>query len=449
MTEMEKKLMKGEADRERVENLSTEIYPVLANIFALAIHLKRDIYADIHHCEEVFSSWAAYEKPAVDSSLRFLSLLAERMNCNLSLFFTMGQEDRRRIVYGFLREHVRCLEDLENGELEFCEPDDEDEMECTRIRLACLPDGRVYRSAQKLGCTAIWEDAQAVEDSDRYDADALPYNEVILKKYHDKKSDRNLYVFDYAAEETIEDSQAYIYMYQGSEVYEEKSGELADIIEAVLENKDKLRIIEHGEDGAADEEACSASDSLTPQLKPTVPEEEPHVNKNAKRDSRGKIIKDVLCDYITPDTRTVELMDQFEGIGENNPYVFESLELVDMLTIRNKETGDSFHVRLVIRRCCVEDCVGDITFSEYKQRQVKDLREYIAGEITAEVLEEYQGENKLFYFSKPYHLRAQNSRNLTGYGWSWGWDGDVGRYQEGTLYGETTDYGFVGAYIEY
>lgn len=78
---------------------------------------------------------------------------------------------------------------------------------------------------------------------------ALPYNEVILEKYHDKKSDRNLYVFDVKAEETIEDRQAYIYMYQGSEVYEEKSGELADLIEAVLENKDKLRIIEPGEDG--------------------------------------------------------------------------------------------------------------------------------------------------------------------------------------------------------
>ena len=249
MKEIEKKRMKSEADRERIENLSSEIYPVFANIFALAIHLKRDIYTDIHHCEEVFSSWPDYEKPALDSSLRFLSLLAERMNCSLSLFFTMGQEDRKRIVYGFLREHVRCLEDLENGELELCEPD-ENEMECTRIRLACLSDGRVYRSAQKMGRTPIWEDGPAVEDSDRYDdADTLPYNEVILVKYHDKKSDRNLYVFDYAAEETIEDRQEYIYMYQGSEVYEEKSGELADLIESVLENKDKLRIIEHDEDG--------------------------------------------------------------------------------------------------------------------------------------------------------------------------------------------------------
>ena len=447
MKEIEKKLMKSEADRERIENLSSEIYPVFANIFALAIHLKRDIYADIHHCEEVFSSWPDYEKPALDSSLRFLSLLAERMNCSLSLFFTMGQEDRRRIVYGFLREHVRCLEDMENGELESFEPDDEDEMECTRIRLACLPDGRVYRRAQKMGSTSVWEDAPAVEDSDLYDVDALPYNEVILEKYHDKKSDRNLYVFDYQAEETIEDRQEYTHMYQGSEVYEEEAGELADLIEAVLENKDKLRIIEHDENDETADETCSISDSLTPQLKPSVPEKEPHVDKNVKRDSRGKIIKDVLCDYITPDTKTVELIDQFEGIGENNPYVFESLELVDMLMIRNKETGDRFHVRLVIKRCCVEDCVGDITFSEYKKRQVKDLREYIAGEITSKVLEEYQGENKLFYFSKPYHLRAQNSRNLTGFGW--GWDGDVGRYQEGTLYGETTDYGFVGAYIEY
>ena len=248
MTEMEKRLMKGEADRERVENLSAEIYPVFANIFALAIHLKRDIYADIHHCEEVFSSWLDYEKPALDSSLRFLSLLAERMNCSLSLFFTMGQEDRRRIVYGFLREHVRCLEDLENGELELCEPNNDDEIECTRIRLDCLPDGRVYRSAQKMVRTPIWEDGSAVEDSDLYDAEALPYNEVILEKYHDKKSDRNLYVFDYRAEETIEDRQEYTHMYQGSEVYEEKAGELADLIEALIENRDKLRIIEHDED---------------------------------------------------------------------------------------------------------------------------------------------------------------------------------------------------------
>lgn len=248
MKEIEKKRMKSEADRERIENLSSEIYPVFATIFALAIHLKRDIYADIRHCEEVFSSWPDYEKPALDSSLRFLSLLAERMNCSLSLFFTMGQEDRKRIVYGFLREHVRCLKDLENGELELCEPNDDDEMECTRIRLACLPDGRVYRSAQKMVRTPIWEDVPAVEASDLYDAEVLPYNEVILEKYHDKKSDRNLYVFDYAAEETIEDRQEYTYMYQGSEVYEEKVGELADLIEALIENRDKLRIIEHDED---------------------------------------------------------------------------------------------------------------------------------------------------------------------------------------------------------
>lgn len=250
MKEIEKKQMKSEADRERIEKLSTDIYPVFANIFALAIHLKRDIYADIHHCEEVFSSWGDdYETPVVDRSIRFLSLLAERMNCRLSWFFTMGQEDRRRIVYGFLREHVRWLEDLENGELELHEPDDEEEIECTRIRLACLPDGRVYRSAQKMGSTAIWEDAQEVEDSDRYDADALPYNEVMLEKYHDKKSGRNMYVFDYQAEETIEDRQEYTYMYQGAEVYEEETGELADLIEALIENKDKLRIIEHDEDG--------------------------------------------------------------------------------------------------------------------------------------------------------------------------------------------------------
>ena len=64
MKEIEKKMMKVKKDRDRIEDLSTEIYPVFGNIFALAIHLKRDIYADIHHCEEVFSSWPDYEMPS-------------------------------------------------------------------------------------------------------------------------------------------------------------------------------------------------------------------------------------------------------------------------------------------------------------------------------------------------------------------------------------------------
>lgn len=58
-----------------------------------------------------------------------------------------------------------------------------------------------------------------------------------------------------------------------------------------------------------------------------------------------------------------------------------------------------------------------------------------------------KSQSKFIRFSKPYRLRAQNSRNRTGYGWEWDWSGGYGDYIEGTLYGETTDYIFAGVYI--
>ena len=72
---------------------------------------------------------------------------------------------------------------------------------------------------------------------------------------------------------------------------------------------------------------------------------------------------------------------------------------------------------------------------------------YISQQISDDVIDKYLGKRELFCFDKPYHLRAQNSLNRTGYGWEWDWSGGIGDYIEGTQYGETTDYGFVGVYI--
>ena len=47
-------------------------------------------------------------------------------------------------------------------------------------------------------------------------------------------------------------------------------------------------------------------------------------------------------------------------------------------------------------------------------------------------------------FEKPYLLRAQNSNNRTGYGNEYyGYD----LVYQGTLYGETTNYAFVGVIL--
>ena len=71
----------------------------------------------------------------------------------------------------------------------------------------------------------------------------------------------------------------------------------------------------------------------------------------------------------------------------------------------------------------------------------------MAAEVNDEIIEQYVDKNRFYRFSKPFLLRAQNSLNRTGYGWEWDWSGGYGDYIEGTLYGETTNYYFVGVYV--
>ena len=75
------------------------------------------------------------------------------------------------------------------------------------------------------------------------------------------------------------------------------------------------------------------------------------------------------------------------------------------------------------------------------------LSQHIASEVTDDVIEQYIDKDQFFRFSKPFLLRAQNSSNRTGYGWEWNWSGGYGDYTEGTFYGETTNYFFVGVYV--
>lgn len=86
------------------------------------------------------------------------------------------------------------------------------------------------------------------------------------------------------------------------------------------------------------------------------------------------------------------------------------------------------------------------THCNYKNSISKDnLRKPY--EIDDNIITQYVDKDQFYRFSTPFLLRAQNSSNRTGYGWEWDWSGGYGDYTEGTLYGETTDYFFVGAYI--
>ena len=150
----------------------------------------------------------------------------------------------------------------------------------------------------------------------------------------------------------------------------------------------------------------------------------------------------VAC--VFDDTRTIELMDRFEGFGEKNTKSYERLVVKNGLLYCNY--GDPY-INLVIERRSDNNITGDITLTEFKKGETLQLRQHIIEELDSDILKAYKDKNQFYRFQTGYLLRAQNSKNRSGYGWRWNWSHGVGEYIRGTEYGETTDYVFVGAYV--
>lgn len=151
-----------------------------------------------------------------------------------------------------------------------------------------------------------------------------------------------------------------------------------------------------------------------------------------------------LVTFIFDDTRTVDLMDKFEGLSGEKPY--ERLIIKRALSIR---VGTKFEfVDLVLERSRNRDYQGNITFTEFKKGNIVDLKRYVQSQFSEDDVARCLETGDIKLFRKPYLLRAQNSRNRSGYGWEWDWSNPYSpSVMEGTFYGETTSYVFVGAYI--
>lgn len=156
------------------------------------------------------------------------------------------------------------------------------------------------------------------------------------------------------------------------------------------------------------------------------------------------IFKHALVTYVFEDTRTVELMDRFEGIIGNKPYDRLIVKSAMYISIN----GAYENITLVIERSRHRDYQGDITFTKFKKGEYRDLKQYICEQLKRVSIQDYKETGKMYKFDKPYLLRAQNSRNRTGYGWEWDWSDPYDpMVTEGTLYGETTNYVFIGVYM--
>ena len=242
-------------------------------------------------------------------------------------------------------------------------------------------------------------------------------------------------------------------MYDAALIWCEESGEVADFIELAIKEINKVESdIDTGEDlEEVDEEEQSLENAPDSNKESYISDGVDKVIVGHKRaevidEKTGKRIIDELVTNISSDTKSVSLLDKFEGYGEGEPayrrIVMKNTSYAWVLGLKNKAG-----INLVIERSSKHDYVGDITFTEFKQDKDRNLRDFLRQEINDDIAEKYLDKDKFYRFSKPYHLRAQNSSNRTGYGWEWDWSGGYGDYTEGTLYGETTDYVFVGAYI--
>ena len=228
------------------------------------------------------------------------------------------------------------------------------------------------------------------------------------------------------------------YMYDSFEIWAGDEGFPADFIESVIdEYTQKSEEVEDDLEEVSEQKSIEESKTKINVELPT---------KETQYLPDGRECKEELADFVFDTTRTVDLLDKFEGIGKKNNVVYKRLVIANGKYQRWSDHG-LISFNLVIERGRGTDYVGDTTFTAFKKGEASGLRKHVDEEVTEEVIKLYKDKNQFFRFSKPYLLRAQNSSNRTGYGWEWDWSGGYGDYTEGTLYGETTNYFFVGVYI--
>ena len=155
---------------------------------------------------------------------------------------------------------------------------------------------------------------------------------------------------------------------------------------------------------------------------------------------------------VRKDTRTVALLDKFESLNENGSKKYKTLLLEDAFYIRH--LGHRYKISLYMQRKPLgSSCIkSSLTFSDLKRDLVNCIYSVESNspiKIVNEVLKaiaqilNFEEESQVqFFFDLPVEFNAQNSSNRSGYG---------NRYRggelvyEGTPYGETTTYMFVGA----
>jgi hypothetical protein len=150
------------------------------------------------------------------------------------------------------------------------------------------------------------------------------------------------------------------------------------------------------------------------------------------------IAKRTLKIYIFDTTRSITIMDDFESLTK------DGFQKYERMIISNGYHSSCGVYNFIVERLNGRESIGNITMTEFKKGLSYSLQIYAQEEIKKQLQDAKRKSGMEIIFEKPYLLRAQNSSNRTGYGSEYnGYD----LVYQGTLYGETTNYAFVGVIL--
>ena len=411
--------------------IKIDVDDIYSNLLLIAISRKCNFSKLVKETEEETNDYIDGRNerilPEGYTGLYYTELLARKMGSSLGEACNLSEIRKGEIIQSILG-NFKPISEADGG---YYDEDEDGNIELNGIL-------RILDVTNEKEIMLYYADGLNSEASNEHNLYA--YYSVKLRKELESDGDETGILYSITIDGLQDFSSDYVY--DSYELWTGKDGAFAESIEEIIkEYKVTYDDVDQTEDDIdeieVDDDSVVVSSSTLEVEKPVI-ESEPI--------KEGPKIIDELVTYIWDDTRTVDLLDRFEGYGQSEPTRYRRIVIKNRKYIRYfNEHHPGFN--LVIERGRGSDYVGNVTFTEFKKGEDSALAQYVADEVTDEIIEQYVDKDQFYRFSKPFLLRAQNSSNRTGYGWEWDWSGGYGDYTEGTLYGETTNYFFVGVYI--
>lgn len=153
---------------------------------------------------------------------------------------------------------------------------------------------------------------------------------------------------------------------------------------------------------------------------------------------------------IKSSTATIKIMDEFSRVDADGKHKYDALILDnDFLFMNNNQ---ALRCQFVIKEFeDFQNSKHSITFTQLKTKKNKDFEKYIKTIVGEEITEPIGFGQKInIMFELPIYFAAQNSNDLSDFGWNWDWQDGIGVVTKyGSEYGQTlTPYYIVGVRIQ-